>query len=231
MFQVLINLEYMFYNNILTCQVVADEFIRSLTEKKALRVSSPRNAIQRSSYFLSLPWKYAVPQMLVFIVLHWLVSQSVFTVQTSCYGPGVYGQRISSCDASRVGYSVLAILLTTLLGVLLLFLLGINSLRHYPKAPPDFPRMAVNSAAISANCRRSPEDHDAHLFPVRLGVVNHGVQVLTGCRGRITFSSDAEMEQPVEGASYEIAAWVATEKSGSGRRKRIWSGILSSRCI
>lgn len=49
MFQVLISLEYLFYNNILTSQVVADDFFRFLADKKALRVSSPRNLLQRST--------------------------------------------------------------------------------------------------------------------------------------------------------------------------------------
>jgi hypothetical protein len=230
MFQVLISFEYLFCNNMLTCQVVADEFIRFFTEKKALRVSSPKNAIQRSSYLLSLPWKYAGPQMLVFVVLHWLVSQSVFTVQTTCYGLGPSGQRIPSRDASRVGYSVLAILLTTLLGVLLLLLFGLNGLRRYPNAPPDFPRMAINSAAISVNCRRSPDDNDAHLFPLRLGVVRHGIELLSNCEGRIGFSSDALMELPVAGESYEIAEWVAFDESVQSRDEGIWSRVRSFCC-
>lgn len=212
MFQLLISFEYLFYNSILTCQVVGDEFVRYFTERKALRVSSPRNAMQRSSYFLSLPWKYAGPQMLAFIVLHWLVSQSVFTVQTSCYGPGPNGQRIPSSDASRVGFSALGILLTTLLGVLLLaVLLGLSIFRRYPDVPDDFPRMAVNSAAISANCHRPSKDDDASLFPVRLGVVRHDADLVEGCEGRIAFSSDREIETPIPGVEYEMASWTVAD--------------------
>jgi hypothetical protein len=208
MFQVLISFEYLFYNNILTCQLVSDEFLRFLTERKALRVSSPSNAMQRSSYFLSLPWKYAGPQMLAFVVLHWLVSQSVFTVQTSCYGPGPSGQRIPSADASRVGFSVLGILLTTLLGVVVVLLLLGNSLRRYPNAPDGFPRMAVNSAALHANCCKPSEDRDAHLFPLSLGVVRYDVHLPSGCEGRVAFSTDAEIMHPKHGISYGIATWV-----------------------
>jgi len=42
MFQVLISFEYLFYNNILTCQVAGDEFLRFFTERKALRSLPPR---------------------------------------------------------------------------------------------------------------------------------------------------------------------------------------------
>jgi hypothetical protein len=221
-FQVLVSFEYLFYNNILTCQVVGDEFLRFFTERKALRVSSPTNAMQRSSYFLSLPWKYAGPQMLAFVVLHWLVSQSVFTVQTTCYGPGPGGKRIPSGDASRVGFSVLGILITTLLGILMVWLLALNSLRQYPNAPHDFPRMAVNSAAIHANCRKPAEDHDAHLCPLRLGVVQRDVSLLSGCEGRVTFSTDAGIEKPVLGAWYEMASLVALDRSGSIGGRGVW---------
>lgn len=212
MFQLLISFEYLFYNNILTCQVVGDEFVRYLTERKALRVSSPRNAMQRFSYFLSLPWKYAGPQMLAFIVLHWLVSQSVFTVQTSGYSPGPNGQRVPSVDASRVGFSALGILLSTLLGALLLVgLLGLSIFRRYPEVPEYFPRMAVNSAAISANCHRPLKDDDASLFPLRLGVVRHDIDLMESCEGRITFSTDREIETPVPGVEYEMASWTMAD--------------------
>ena len=83
-FQLMISFLYLFYNNILIHQLVADEFIRFLSEKKTLRVSSPVG-MQRSTYTLSLPWSYAIPLMVSYIFLHWLVSQSVFIVQTSAY--------------------------------------------------------------------------------------------------------------------------------------------------
>ncbi|KAK2020762.1 hypothetical protein LX32DRAFT_715118 [Colletotrichum zoysiae] len=53
--RVLMSVLYLFYNNILTRQLLADEWLRYFrrSEKKPLRVSSPRG-IQRSSYSLSL---------------------------------------------------------------------------------------------------------------------------------------------------------------------------------
>lgn len=106
-FQVLVSFLYLFYNNILTSQVVADEFIRFLDKdgKKALRVSSPQNSIQRSSYFLSLPWKYAIPQIIAFMLLHWLVSQSIFIVLTSAWNIVPDKARVPSTDATRLGFS------------------------------------------------------------------------------------------------------------------------------
>lgn len=214
-FQVMISFLYLFYNNILTCQVVADEMIRFMSQKKALRVSTPQNHIQRSSYFLSLPWRYAGPQMIAFIVLHWLVSQSVFTVQTSAYGAGPNGLRTPSVDASRVGFSSIGILFSTCLGAILIIALVLNSRQRYKHAvPAGFSRMATDSAAIWANCHRALPDQDAHLYPVRLGIVSHGLPLPLNGLGRLTFSTDAELHSPEEGILYEFAQWRDKKEGG-----------------
>jgi hypothetical protein len=131
---------------------VTDELIRFLYEKKTLRVPSPVG-MQRSTYTLSLPWTYAIPLMLSYILLHWLVSQSVFIVQTSAYGSGPNGQRIHSSDASRIGFSPIGILLSIFLGTAMLMGLILNSLRKYQPVPPELPRMVTNSTPISAACQ------------------------------------------------------------------------------
>jgi len=202
----MISFLYLFYNNILTCQVVADEMIRFMRVKKALRVSTPQNLIQRSSYFLSLPFKYSIPQMVAFVLLHWLISQSVFTVQTSVYGAGPDGQRSKSLDASRVGFSSIGILFSTCVGGMLITALICNSFRRYGSmVPENFPRMATNSAGIWANCHRPLLDKDAYKYPLQLGAVTPDLQS-DGLR-RVTFSSDTDLQPPEKGALYEFAHW------------------------
>jgi hypothetical protein len=220
-FQVLVSFLYLFYNNILTHQIIADELISFLREKKALRVSFPRNSLQRSSYFLSLPWRYALPLMIAFITLHWLVSQSVFTVQTTAYGPGHDGQPIPFTNASRLGYSPLGILFTTLLGVVLILALIANSCRRYKYVvPAHFLQMATNSNAISALCSSANEDKEAHLYPVKLGIVAHGLEdeIPLGCSGRLAFSTDIDMLEPEGGRLYEFAAWDAANQDKPAAR-------------
>jgi hypothetical protein len=174
-FQVMISFLYLFYNNILTRQVVAEEMLRFLRKRKGLRVSSPTNITQRSSHFLSLPWKYAAFQMGAFMVLHWLVSQSIFTVQTRAHSPGPDGPRKPNVDTSRLGFSTIGIILSVGLGGVLTCALVLNSYRSYSIAVPEgFPLMATNSAAIEANCYGPVEDEDAYLYPVQLGVVKEG---------------------------------------------------------
>lgn len=232
-FQVMVSFLYLFYNNILTRQVLADEMIRYVRNRKALRVSSPRNLTQRSSYFLSLPWKYAVPQMGLFMVLHWLISQSAFTVQNRGYGPGPNGPRIPGLDGARLGFSAIGIVFSTTLGAILAIALVANSLRPYAiPVPKQFPLMASNSAAIASNCRRPYEDKDAHLYPVQLGVVTHGLSFdgSPDCKGRLTFSSDAEIREPVGNEMYELAQWNLGESSGILRRARnIFRSLMQRR--
>ena len=94
MCQLWVSIMYLIINNILTKQCVANELIEYLEVKKPLRVKEPhKGSEQKSSYFISLPWAYGIPLMGIFILLHWLVSKSLFVVQTSAYQPGPHGRR------------------------------------------------------------------------------------------------------------------------------------------
>lgn len=182
-FQLLISIIYLLYNNCLTRQVLADQLKRFMTtsrlspheklipNRKPLRVSS-HIGLQRSSYMLSLPWSYAAPMMLPFTVLHTLVARSVFLVRTAAYGPGPDGDRMGHRDASRVGFSSMGILLSTITGLLILLSLLFNSFRRYHGVPKHLPRMSNKTAFISATCQRPIGDTDASLFPLTLMAVN-----------------------------------------------------------
>ena len=131
--------------------------------RKFLRLSQPRGG-QRGSYRLSLPWRYGVPLMVSLMLLHWLVSQSVFLVQAAAYD--FDGARQPRRDASRIGYSTLGILLSLLVGlayVVLVVYLGWRKIRL--RVPPA----GTNSAAIMAICKRDRDDKGAHALPVRYG--------------------------------------------------------------
>jgi hypothetical protein len=71
-------------------------------KKKAFRVTSPVG-LQRSTYFISLPARYTAPLIIVFAVLHWALSQSVFLV----YLHGVYEGGQQSGVFPMVGFSAL----------------------------------------------------------------------------------------------------------------------------
>lgn len=157
--------------------------------------------------------------MIAFTTLHWLISQSVFTVQTTAYGPGQDGAPIPSTNASRLGYSPLGILLTTILGAILILALVANSCRRYKYVVPALlPRMATDSNTIRALCACAKEDREAHLYPVQLGIVVSGLEgeIADGCEGRLAFSTDVDMVEPKGGGLYEFVCWgEAGEKDGA----------------
>lgn len=216
MFQIWVSFLYIFYNNILTRQLVADEWTRFLqpSGKKPLRVSQPEG-MQRSSYMLSLPFTYSVPLMLSMMVLHWLVSQSVFLEQTMGFDTSPDPARVPSFDRTAVGYSQLGQVLAIGFGGLLLIALLTNSaLRQYVGAPPGFVRAGMSSALIRAFCQRPEEDSDASYFPVRLGAIEDrfrknsqsGPQVLA-------FSTYTDIAVPVSMEDYLLPVYKSKASS------------------
>ncbi|KAL1856507.1 hypothetical protein Daus18300_010664 [Diaporthe australafricana] len=219
-FQILVSLLYLFYNNILTSQLVADEWTRFLRPdgKKTLRVSSPQG-MQRSSYTLSLPFKYSIPLAILMMALHTLVSQSIFVISLAGFGPGPDPVRLPIFDKSSVGYSPLGISLSLGLVTVMILALVVNSLaRRYPAMPENFASMGMCSAAISALSQRPDEDPDASLFPLRLGVIKSsgsgGEET-----GRLMFSTSIVIEEPRSGETrYPQPVTVSFRRSGWLRR-------------
>ncbi|KAJ7810106.1 hypothetical protein B0H14DRAFT_3758020 [Mycena olivaceomarginata] len=202
--QVAVSFVYLFYNNILTRQLAADEWVQFVrpSGKKALRVSSPAG-MQRSSHFLSLPMRYGVPLMANSMVLHSLISQGVFVVQTSSFGPGPDG-----------GYSALGIILALILAAISVLVLIIHSFaRTYKDIPPGFQLLGSSSAAIVLMCQRPEGDTDAHLFPVRMGVVSDSETETKGLAGRLVFSTDIDLRQPMVNERYTQPIFVPRRKN------------------
>jgi hypothetical protein len=107
-FQLLFSFLYFMYNSLLTCMSVASELDHYRLERKPLRVSAPVG-IQRSSYFLSLPYRFGVPLIICSGLLHWFISQSIFFVRVVSYG--VDGSEDPLGVTSRVGFSPIGIIL------------------------------------------------------------------------------------------------------------------------
>ena len=86
--QFIVSFLYLIFNALLSCLLVNDEFAHFLTSRKTLRVSFPEG-IQRSTYFISMPFKYGIPLTVFMAILHWTVSQSIFVVKVfSFYSDG-----------------------------------------------------------------------------------------------------------------------------------------------
>ncbi|KAF2807166.1 uncharacterized protein BDZ99DRAFT_447454 [Mytilinidion resinicola] len=169
MFQVLCSFNYLLINSLFTSILVACEWLNMTRHRRPLRVSFPVK-LQRSSYFLSLPLRYAIPLSGSSMLLHWLISQSVFVVQTA--GWNADGSRNYEYDASRVGWSTMGIIFSLVAGCVIVFTALLLGFRKLPRSAMFAPLVRTCSAAISAQCHRPPKDREAHLLPVQWGVVS-----------------------------------------------------------
>ncbi|KIW28005.1 uncharacterized protein PV07_07697 [Cladophialophora immunda] len=152
--QLILSLLYFTYNGLFTCMLLAHEWTSYSLSRKSLRVSSSRpQGTQRSGYFLQLPFRFGLPLVLFSLMLHWLVSQSLFVVNvtmTDYTGAEVtqapnYIRHLVTC-----GYSPIAILFAIVLGSLLVLALLTFGLGM--KLKTGMPIAGSCSLAIAAAC-------------------------------------------------------------------------------
>ncbi|KAJ5769280.1 hypothetical protein N7520_003839 [Penicillium odoratum] len=190
--QVAVSIVYVQCQALLSSLLVADEWGRFALSKKTARVSHPIG-LQRSTYFISLPWKYGGTLLGVMILLHWLISQSVFLIQIESFSSD--GTVYTPWNQSADGYSILPIICAIVVGLSLIFALAMCGLR---RLSTDIPLASTCSAAISAACHAPEEDKQTYLFPIRWGVVKEKDGV-----GHCCFTTARDVEAPIEGLLYE----------------------------
>jgi hypothetical protein len=166
--QALLSYLYLAYNALYTNLFVAHELSSYMHKRKALRVTAPRGK-QRTTYWLNVPFRFAIPMTVLSGLFHWLASQSMFMVQITITN----GQRMPARQISTCGYSPMAIILTLVVATIIAGS-GLVVARRRFKA--GMPLASSCSAAISAACHPPEEDVDAQLLPVQWGAVSHGVE-------------------------------------------------------
>jgi len=189
--QVIVSCLYFAYNTVYTSMVSADEWSRFSLHRKALRTTDPMGE-QRSTYWLSLPWTYALPLAIASSVLHWLISQSLFVARTEILDTYGNPEPISYME---VGYSPLAILVSLLFGSGMVLAMILNGFRKLKGGV----LVGNNSLAISAACHRSTDDIGAELKRVKWGALHH--QLEDGTPGHCCFTSE-DVEPPRVGDLY-----------------------------
>lgn len=187
--QPILSFLYLLFNGIFTSFLLAHEWSTFAHERKSLRVSNPKPG-QRSTYFLQLPYRYAIPLIILSGILHWSVSQSIFIAQVASFSSD--GRLKDPAAISTCGYSPIAIIITLVIGSFLATFMAVLSRRLYK---PGIPLAGSCSAAISAACHgRSDIDTTA---PLQWGVTSEeGAEV-----GHCAFS-DRALEIPREKALY-----------------------------
>ncbi|KAJ5251753.1 hypothetical protein N7489_002163 [Penicillium chrysogenum] len=191
--QILVSLAYFFYNGLLTCMLGAVEYDNYATKRKPLRVSWPRGA-QRSTYYLTLPYRYSIPLLIVSAVLHWLVSQSFFFVQVIPFDRhGVPQERYPEVLVT-CGYSPVAIIFGIIVGGLLPVVAVLMGLRRFRS---HMPLAGQCSAAISAACHPMTTAVDHALKPVQWGEVPGSVLSHSGFSNTITTDIECDARSSV----------------------------------
>ena len=191
--QFLISLVYLLYNALFTCMAVSSEYTSYAQRRRTLRVSSPHGA-QRSTHWLQLKYRYAIPFMGTMATLHWLVSESIYLVYLESYDwVGVLEMAYDQC-----AWNSAATLLSCIVGAALIMFLIITGLCR--KYPAGIPLASTCSLAISAACQRSKDDdEDVVLKPLKYGVLKD-----VGPNGLHRVGFSAEPVEPLEnGESYD----------------------------
>ncbi|KAH7070508.1 hypothetical protein BKA63DRAFT_78380 [Paraphoma chrysanthemicola] len=163
MWQVFLSVLYMSINALLTCFCVENEWQSCASKRKALRVSSPKGE-QRSTYFLSLPWRYGLPLATTSALLHWTLSQSIFLTALATYRPEGFNNELLF-----LGSSPRPLMLTVAIGFIIgIVLLGLC----FRTSNGVLPRGGSCSAIISAACHGPAGDTEAALKPVKWGEID-----------------------------------------------------------
>ena len=208
--QPVISMTYLLYNAVFTCMFAEKEWSQLAHERKSLRVSGVPKGAQRSSYFLSLPYKVSLPIITLSATLHWLVSQAIFIIAVERRGPtGVPASQdpFIANDPTGTGLNNMHVGLgwSPLALVLILFALFFTfcsvvlvGLMRYKTGPPMF---AGSSAVLAAACHVQPDEDGSEvaLAPVKWGVVR---EPSDGVPGHCALSA-REVTFPRRGLAYE----------------------------
>ena len=184
------------------------EWASYVHKRAALRVTVPAST-QRSTYFLSLPYKFSLPLIVASILLHWFVSQTLFIAPIAIYKNGVLEPTSrdwlhhAGGSVTGIGFSDSALIAAIVMGCFLVVVcLAFAGICKYPTG---MPLRGTNSAVISAAChvkQRNGEKavglDDVVERPLKWGVTIEGTKDQAG---HCSFS-DKAVQKPVEGCLY-----------------------------
>ncbi|PGH01675.1 hypothetical protein GX51_05121 [Blastomyces parvus] len=163
--QLVISISYFLYNNLLTSMLLAAEYNGYALHRSYLRVTNPQGK-QRSALYISLPYKYGLPLIGTFVVLHWLASQSLFFMQEIPFYAD--GKLADNYIVNSLGFAPVPMIVAVALGGLMLIAVFGLSFRRFGSRMP----LAGNcSAGISAACHPPEDDGDSAFKPVMWGEV------------------------------------------------------------
>ncbi|KAL4914499.1 hypothetical protein BDW62DRAFT_213385 [Aspergillus aurantiobrunneus] len=200
----LFSILYFIFNSVMTSMALAAEWSRYAVTRRGIRVSWNPQSAQRSSYFLSMPYRYAVPLMVASATLHWLISQSPFLVGIEAYDQ--MWVRAPDNDLITCGYTPVAVVSAMSVGgFMFLCLVGLA----FRKFASGMSVAGSCSLAIAAACH---PNYDPNLNEEDQGLdtpegmeflpLKWGAVPVQGDLGHCSFSS-AEVESPKAVVMYQ----------------------------
>ena len=195
--QTILSFLYLTYNSLFTCMLAGHEWSHFSHSHHTLRVTSPCPG-QRSTYWLQMPYTYAIPLMTLSGLLHWLTSQSIFFARLEVSGPfGGLSLGGTTDGLTGVGYSCIAIIFVLTLCILALLAAAGMGFKRFSA---EITTVGCCSAAISAACHTLGVDSKEIVGKkLRWGDVGHVPN--SGVR-HLSFSSEEEISKPVFGEVY-----------------------------
>jgi hypothetical protein len=189
--QALFSFLYLTLNGLLTNLFLAEEWSAYAQQRKSLRVSN-QHGQQRKDYFLSLPFRVAIPLSIISALLHWLCSQSIFLAVVTHYNE--LGHLVNAFAVATCGFSPMAMMFTLCVGGCVV--IGVVAL-GFRRLSSGIPLVSCCSAAIAAACHGS--ELDASTKPLQWGVLP-GSEDVNGV-GHCCLSS-GEVTEPELGKKY-----------------------------
>lgn len=201
--QLVISMAYYLWNSHLTVMFAAREYDLYAAPKKgnqgnvrppkkrSLRVTYPEEGTdQRSTSFLTIPFKYWAPTAALWTALHWLASQAVFFARVDMLD---HWLEVAPLSISQVGYSVLGTIYFFAVSFVVFVFATWISIRKFDNR---MPLAATCSGALSAACH--PKDLEGRHYRKK---VHWGVEY-----------RDDRLEAQINGGDDEI--WRCTFTSG-----------------
>ncbi|KAK5094028.1 hypothetical protein LTR70_005469 [Exophiala xenobiotica] len=166
--QLVLSFCYFNYNQVWTHMLGAREWAQFGRKRQTLRVSQPQGP-QRSKYFLTIPYKFAIPLQTTSVLLHWLLSQSFFLARLNIHSgePFVY---TAPSTINTVGYSLMPLVFLILLWSILL--IAAWAIGVFTKLKSPMPMVNGMSLAIAAACHPPASEMDTSLRSLMWGVVD-----------------------------------------------------------
>jgi hypothetical protein len=155
--------------------VAMHEYTDSYFKRRSLRFSFP-TGMQRSTYWLQLPYRYGIPLLVASGPLHWIVSESVLLVRfpssigTVILSPICKWSTPSSSILTLLGYSPKGLMAAIVLGGVMAAILIATGMRQFKSG-----MLIVRSISwsIATACHHPYGDADAAHKRVMWGAISH----------------------------------------------------------